>query len=197
MKIVALTSGGIDSTLMIYLLKNDLYEVFPLYINYGHLAERKEWEALTKVCSFLSLTPFRMDVEGFGKLPSGLTDATLDIYKDAFLPTRNLLFLTLASAYAFSIDCDIVAIGLLANPIFPDQTKEFIEKAQISISTSLGRKIEILSPLIDLDKRDIIKLASKYNIPQITYYCHSGTEVPCGRCISCKERIAAELNLKK
>lgn len=192
MKVVVLASGGIDSSLMMYMFKKEGHEVFPLHINYGHLAERKEWESLTQICDYLSLSPFQMDISGFGKLPSGLTNSSLDIYRDAFLPTRNLTFITLGSAYAYSIHADAVAIGLLTGPIFPDQTKEFIEKAQASISTALGRWIQILAPLIDLDKRDVIKLADKYNLPKVTYYCHAGKEQPCGICISCKERIEAE-----
>lgn len=195
MKIVVLASGGIDSALMMSMFKDQGHEVFPLYINYDHLAENKEWIACTKVCNKLGLEPFKMDIPGFGKLPSGLTQKELDVYEDAFLPTRNLTFLTLGSAYAYSKSADVVAIGLLSNPIFPDQTKEFIEKAQISISTALGKQIQILTPLIDLDKRDVLKLAEDYDLAKITYYCHSGTEEPCGRCISCRERISAEKSL--
>jgi 7-cyano-7-deazaguanine synthase len=192
MKIVVLASGGIDSALMMYLFKKEGHEVLPLHINYNQLAENHEWESCKALCDFFSLEPFKMDITGFGKLPSGLTNSDLDVYKDAFLPTRNLTFITLASAYAYSKSTNMVAIGLLANPIFPDQTKEFIQKAQISISESLGKPIKILTPLIDLDKRDVLKLAIEYNIPKITYFCHSGTDVPCGRCVSCKERFAAE-----
>lgn len=196
MKVVVLASGGIDSALMMHLFRKEGHEVFPLHINYGHLAENKEWESLTKVCNYLSLNPFRMDIPGFGKLPSGLTNPSLDIYKDAFLPTRNLTFITLGAAYAYSLNADAVAIGLLAGPIFPDQTKDFIEKAEISINTALGRKIKIMAPLIDLDKRDVITLAEKHDLPKVTYYCHAGKDEPCGICISCKERIAAENALK-
>src|SRR5690348_4485576 len=119
MKIVVLASGGIDSALMIRLFKNEGYEVLPLHINYNQLAENQEWESCQALCKFFSLEPFKMDIPGFGRLPSGLTNDKLDIYKDAFLPTRNLTFITLASAYAYSKSCDSVAIGLLANPIFP------------------------------------------------------------------------------
>lgn len=192
MKIVVLTSGGIDSALMISMFKKEGHEVLPLHINYGHLAEDKEWFHCQKICKLNSLEPFRMDIVGFGRLPSGITDKTLDVYENAFLPTRNLTFLTLGSAYAYSHSCNVVAIGLLSNHTFPDQTKEFVEKAQVSISAALGSPMHILTPLIDLDKRDVLKLAEDFDLSKITYYCHSGGEIPCGKCISCKERIAAE-----
>jgi 7-cyano-7-deazaguanine synthase len=191
-KIVVLASGGIDSSLIMNTFKNDGHEVLPLYINYGQLAKEKEWSALSKVCDILSLTPFKMDIEGFGKLPSGLTNPSLDIHKDAFLPTRNLTLITLGSAYAYSKESSVVSIGLLANPIFPDQTRDFVDKAEISISAALGKQITILTPLIGLDKRDVLRLAAKYGLPNVTYYCHSGNDLPCGKCISCLERLAAE-----
>ncbi len=192
MKVVVLTSGGIDSALLLELFQNEGHEVFPLHIDYDQLAGNKEWNACKGICDHFSLSPFKMEIPGFGKLPSGLTNANLDIFEQAFLPTRNLTFITLGSAYAYSLGADSVAIGLLANAIFPDQTKKFIEKAQESISESLGKTIKILAPFIDLDKRDILKLAEERKIPKITYYCHSGTDVPCGKCVSCKERMAAE-----
>ena len=117
--------------------------------------------------------------------------------KNAFLPTRNLLFLTFGAAYAYNLDIDTISIGLLSNPIFPDQGLEFLKRAKDSISVALGREIQILAPFIELDKRDIIKLAKKHELPiEMTYYCHAGTDPPCGVCISCKERIVAEEMLR-
>jgi 7-cyano-7-deazaguanine synthase len=197
MKIVILASGGIDSSLLMHMLKKEGNEILPLHIDYGQLAEAKEWNSCVKMCEHLSLIPVRMDISGFGQtVNSGLTNASLDIYADAFLPTRNLTFLTMGAAYAFSKGANIVAIGLLANPIFPDQNKNFIAKAQESISVALGKNIQILTPFIDLDKRDILNLAAKHQLPSLTYYCHSGADIPCGKCISCRERIAAEEALR-
>jgi len=194
MKIVPLTSGGVDSSVMMLLLKKEDYELFPLFIDYGQLAREKEWMACQNVCRFLGLEPCRMDISGFGKsIPSGITNSNLDIEKNAFLPTRNLLFLTLGAAYGYAKSANVVAIGLLSNPIFPDQTISFVQTAQKSISMSLGTNTVILAPLISLDKRDTLRLARKYGLPlNLTSSCHSGSEKPCGRCISCKERIAAE-----
>jgi 7-cyano-7-deazaguanine synthase len=197
LKLVVLASGGLDSSLMMFLLKEEGHEIYPLHINYGQLAEEREWQACTRICDFLSIVPVRMDISGFGKLVrSGITDPSLDVYEEAFLPTRNLTFLTLGGAYAYSKSIDIVAIGLLSNPIFPDQTKESVQCAETSISSSLGTPIHFLTPLIELDKRDILKLAKKTDLLQITYYCHSGEKEPCGKCISCKERISAEEYLR-
>lgn len=194
MKIVVLASGGIDSSLMLFLLKKEGHETFPLFIDYGQLAREKEWLSCQNVCHFLGLEPFRMDISGFGKsIPSGITDSRLDIEKDAFLPTRNLLFLTLAAAYGYVRSANTVAIGILSNPIFPDQTYEFVQAAQNTIGAALGTDTIIMAPLMSLDKRDTIRLARKYGVPlHLTSSCHSSSKEPCGRCISCKERSSAE-----
>ena len=194
MRIVVLASGGVDSSVMMYLLKKEGHDLFPLFIDYGQLARDKEWVACQKVCRFLGLEPCRIDVSGFGKIiPSGITNRDLDIEKDAFLPSRNLFFLTIGAAYGYVNSVYVIAIGLLSNPIFPDQTVEFIQKAQECISVALGVDIKILAPLISLNKFDTLGLARKYKLPiDLMYYCHSGNEEPCGRCISCREHMAAE-----
>ena len=198
MKAVVLSSGGVDSSVMMLLLKNQNIDILPLHINYGQLAEDHEWEACGRVCEFLGLHPVKIDFPGFKFIPSGLTNPELDIEKFAFLPTRNLLFIVLGAAYGYGKSADTVAIGILANPIFPDQTIEFLKTAESCVSKSLGKSLKLLAPLTSLDKRDTLRLARKYGLPlELTYYCHSGQSVPCGQCISCKERIAAEESLSQ
>lgn len=199
MRIVCLSSGGIDSTVMMHLLKEKGHDLIPLFIDYGQLAVDKEWESCQKVCNKLELDVNRLDVSGIGKLiPSGITDSKLDIERDAFLPNRNLMFLTMAAAYGFQRDAFVISIGLLSSHIFPDQTKEFIEKAKTAISESLNADIRIMLPLIDLDKYDVLRLGIKHNSPlDLAYFCHAGLDEPCGKCISCQEYFSAKEHLEK
>lgn len=198
MRVVALSSGGVDSSVMMQLLKEREYKIFPLFVDYGQIAATMEWEACQKICQHLDLKPDRMDIHGFGNLiPSGLT-SEMDVEKEAFLPTRNLLFLTVGAAYGYAKSAYVVSIGLLKNPIFPDQTPEFVKGAEKTISKCLGIDITILAPMIALDKFDTLRLARKHGLPlEYTYSCHSGKKEPCGQCISCKERIAAETGLSR
>jgi 7-cyano-7-deazaguanine synthase len=183
---------------MMFLLRKENFEVLPLHVNYGHRAEPREWAACRKVCDYIGLKPDRIDLTGFNMIPSGLTNKNLDIVRDAFLPTRNLLFATVGAAFAFSKSIDIVAMGLLSNPIFPDQTPRFVETTQECIAEALGTGFRLLTPLLSLDKRDTLSLAKKYGLPlELTYHCHLGGKEDCGKCISCKERLAAEASTKE
>lgn len=199
MKVVVLSSGGVDSSLTMMLLKREGHEVFPCHVDYGHLAEEREWPACQAVCEYLGVNaPIRFRIGGTQVIPSGLVHPELDIEKQAFFPTRNLLFATLGAAYAHGISCHTIALGIVANPIFPDQTEGFFQKAQTCISSALGAETTIMTPLISLDKREVLKLAKARGLPfELTYYCHSGKAQPCGICVSCKERIAAEEMLRE
>lgn len=199
MRVVVLCSGGVDSSVIMQQLQMKGHRVFPLFVDYGQLACEEEWSSCQKICNYLKLTPERINAHDFGRIvPSGLTNKDLDIEKEAFTPTRNLLFLTFGAAYGYDKGAYVVATGILANPIFPDQTKDFLAQTQKTLSLALGINITILAPLINLDKIDSLMLARKHGLPlNLTYSCHAGTEKSCGECISCKERIAAENGLSK
>lgn len=198
MQAVVLSSGGLDSSLTMHLLKKQGIEVYPLHINYGQLAEPKEWTACRQMCSDLGIRPPEcMDLSGLRMFPSGLVNPNLDIHDDAFLPTRNLIFLVVGAGYAYSKGLDAVVIGLVANPIFPDQTPAFVARAEDAIAEALGHRVKVLAPLIRLDKREVILLAEAHGLNLgLAYYCHRGGEKPCGVCISCRERIAAEKSVQ-
>ncbi len=195
MSIVTLVSGGIDSSLMAVLTKIEGIVQSPLFINYGQLGHAKELAACRSVLRAQDLpAPVAINVAGFGRvISSGLTDKTKDIFADAFLPGRNLLFLLLGAAYAYQVNANAVAIGLLneSASLFPDQTREFLIRAEEVITICLGRSIRIIAPLRQLFKADVIKLAKKYGITG-TYSCHSGEASPCGKCVSCREVISAK-----
>lgn len=194
MGIIALVSGGIDSAVMCKIIEKQGESIFPLFMDYGQIAAKKEWSAcqqLFKECKFPS--PAKVDLSGYGKIiPSGLTDINKDIFKNAFLPGRNMLFLLVGAAYAHSLGEKTIAIGLLSEKthLFPDQTREFIVNTNFALNSALGDDIIIVTPLINFSKPDTIKLACHYNIPlDKTYSCHSGHDKYCGKCISCREII--------
>ncbi len=196
MSIVTLTSGGLDSTLMAILAKEEGLVQFPLFIDYGQLGRDREFSACERNFKLHNLPrPMVAPLSGYGSLlSSGLTDIRKDILKDAFLPCRNLMFLTVAAAYAHQVGASAVGIGLLdeAFSLFPDQTKGFISDAEALISKALGSSIKVRTPLMSFSKAEVLAVAKAKGISG-TYSCHAGTDEPCGVCIACREYIGLEV----
>ena len=95
MSVVNLVSGGLDSTLIAVMMREEGIEQFPLFIDYGQRAAKREWDTCQEVHSRHGLPiPVRMDLSGYGAVIStGLTRESLDIRTEAFTPGRNLMFL--------------------------------------------------------------------------------------------------------
>ncbi len=195
MAIVTLVSGGLDSTLMSLMAHEEGIVLHPLFVDYGQLAAAREWASCQLVHRTYDLPKVtRMNVAGFGKVvSSGITNHAMRVNEDAFLPGRNLLFVLCGAAHAYRMKADGVTIGLL-NPedhLFPDQTQEFLNKCEIMVQTAMARHISILAPLIQFRKRDILAMARARDL-RGTYSCHTGGDIPCGKCVACVEIAKAK-----
>jgi len=188
--IVTLVSGGLDSALMSLMAHEEGVVLFPLFVDYGQLGSAREWTACQLLHDRHGLPEVtRMDISGFGKvITSGITNTAMRINEDAFLPGRNFLLLLCGAAYAYRVQADGVAIGLL-NPkdhLFPDQTQEFLYKSEDMIEATMGKRIAVLAPLIEFTKGDVLAMAGVRGLHD-TYSCHAGGAVPCGKCVACVE----------
>lgn len=196
MSIVTLVSGGLDSTVMALLTKEEGLQQFPLFIDYGQLGRAREIEACKRNFAMLDLpVPAVAALPGYGALiRSGLTDPSKDVFHDAFTPGRNMLFLLVGAAYAFQNEASTVGIGLLdeSRSLFPDQRSSFLNQAREALSASLGRQIHVAAPLMSLSKADVVAIAKTKGIRNF-YSCHAGTPQPCGICIACREYIGIEV----
>jgi 7-cyano-7-deazaguanine synthase len=190
MSVVTLVSGGLDSTLVAYLAKEEGLRIHPLFVNYGQRALDRELSACKRAMAQLDLDNLEIaELSGFGALiRSGLTDPSQHIIEDAFTPGRNMLFLLVAAAHAHRVGADAVSIGLLheETALFPDQTSAFLKEAESLICRIMGREIKVLAPLSLFHKDEVIALARIKGI-EGTYSCHLGEEEPCGNCIACNE----------
>ena len=192
MVVVALSSGGLDSSVMMLLLLREGYSVMPLHVNYGQLSEKYEWSSCQKVASQLDLPkPERIDVPDFGKsIPSRTTSHSGR--PDPYVPYRNLLLLTIGAAYAHSKGSHSLAIGFLANSSYSDQSSYLAKAAQKAIERSHDIGMRVVTPLIKLNKVDVVQLACRFGFPiDITRSCYYGRKKPCGRCPACRERDLA------
>lgn len=195
MSFVALVSGGLDSTLMCALAREEGREVYPLFIDYGQIACERELAACKAAMAAADLPkPTVMDLSGFGRtIPCGLTSADYDVFLDAFLPGRNLLFLLAGAARAYSLGLDAVAIGLLSedSALFRDQERVFVDQTQALLEHLLERPMPVLAPLMGMSKADVVALANRRGIDG-AWSCHLAGCEPCGHCIACREYLGVE-----
>ncbi len=211
-KMVVLLSGGLDSATVAAWARARGYEVIGLSIDYGQ-RHRCELDAAKALATHLGLADhivLRVDLSAFGG--SALTDAAIPVPRDrpdaalaaeiptTYVPARNTVFLSLALALAEARGA--TAIGLGVNAIdysgYPDCRPEFLDAFRhlAALATKAGvegHAPEIVAPLVDLTKAEIVELGVELGLDQgLTTSCYdpdpSGR--PCGHCDSCRLRAA-------
>lgn len=217
MKAVVLLSGGLDSSTVLYLAKSEGYSCYALSFDYQQ-RHRRELEAASAIATAAGASAHQVvsfDLSLWGG--SALTDRQIDLPQhrspDAmsesipitYVPARNTIFLSFALAYAEAISAARVYIGVNALDYsgYPDCRPDYIEamRAVFSLGTKQGREgkpIEIITPLIDLKKTEIVQLGDRLGVPwDKTWSCYSANPVPCGVCDSCLLRAAAFAELDR
>ena len=204
---VVLLSGGLDSTTVLAVAKNEGYEVYALSFSYG---QRHHWElkAAGRVARAFEVKQHRVatiDLRAFGG--SALTDdigvpkgrALNDMAHGipvTYVPARNTIFLSFALAWAEILGCSDIFIGVNALDYsgYPDCRPEFIAafERMADFATKAGvegrQNLRIHAPLISLSKAEIIHLGIQLGVDYgITSSCYdpSPSGQPCGGCDSC------------
>jgi 7-cyano-7-deazaguanine synthase len=111
---------------------------------------------------------------------------------DLYLPYRNLLFLSIASAYAQSIGARNVYSAFInsnhAKEI--DCSMEFFAKLEALLEAYGPVKINI--PYRTMSKTEVARLGISLGAPvAATYSCQVNSQNPCGACPNCVDRIDA------
>ena len=205
-KAVILFSGGLDSSTCLFLAKEQGFEPITLSINYSQRHDlemvyaRKMLEHVNvKESVFL---PFDLSLIG----GSALTDPSMEVPRGGeglesntipvtYVPARNLIFLSLASALAEVKNIQHIFIGINALDYsgYPDCRSDFIFSFEetCSLATKIGRefgRIKIETPLINLKKSEIIKKGNALKVPyEFTWSCYdpNDDQTPCLNCDSC------------
>jgi len=210
-KAVVVFSGGIDSISMCTYLK-EKYELYGISFLYGQKAnqEIKKAKAFAKI---LKLKEHKIVNISFMKELYGNTNVLTSTQKkipskfnySIVVPIRNGIFLSVATAWAFSINASLVAYGAhTGDKNYPDCRPAFSKKLESSfnqgeidgIKSKIRKKIEIWSPYkAKLSKKQLLKKG--YNVlgDKIfnTWSCYKNGKVQCGECESCNNRKAAFL----
>jgi 7-cyano-7-deazaguanine synthase len=210
-KAVVLLSGGLDSTTVLAIARNEGYDVYALTFRYGQRHE-VEIEAARRICESFGVTQHvvaEIDLRAFGG--SALTDdiavpkgrAPKEMSEGipvTYVPARNTIFLSFALAWAEVLGASDIFIGVnvLDYSGYPDCRPEYIEAFQrmADLATKAGveghQKLVIHTPLISLTKAQIVKkgiaLGVDYSLT-ITCYDPSEDGAACGQCDACLLRL--------
>jgi len=115
MKIIALSSGGIDSTVLVYKLIAEDHFVKTLSFNYGQ-RHQKENDIAYKLMTTIALGHKVIDISDIAQLikSSALINKnqSLSSSQTTIVPNRNAIFLAIATAYALDRGFDAVAFGV-------------------------------------------------------------------------------------
>lgn len=200
---VLLASGGMDSTVLAYDLKNQGKNIILLFLDYGQHCMKKECETLLQVVPVCYKKNIRVikigDVYKESKSRM-IIEANLwvdnVVAEDLYLPYRNLLFLSIAAAYAQSIGVKNVYSGFInsnhAKEI--DCSIEFFSKLE-NLLEEYG-SVKINMPYREMSKTQVAMLGIKLGAPIAkTYSCQVNSQNPCGACPNCVDRIEAMNNI--
>lgn len=203
-KAVCILSGGMDSTLASYIAKNEGYEIIAVHFNYGQRTEKKELASFRNVCEDLQIKEkYEIDIPFFTQIgASALTDASIDVPVDGvkpgvpitYVPFRNGIFLSIATAIAEKEEAQALFIGVVEEDSsgYPDCTDSFIDKmtGAINEGTKESTQLEIKTPLVHMQKEDIVKKSLELNVPlEHTWSCYKEESAACGVCDSCRLRL--------
>jgi 7-cyano-7-deazaguanine synthase len=204
---VVLLSGGLDSATVLAIAGGQGYQVHALSFRYGqrHVHELQAAAAVAQRLGAHRHVVVDFDLRTFGG--SALT-GELPVPKDrsagemshgipaTYVPARNTIFLSFALAWAETLQCDDIFIGVNALDYsgYPDCRPEYIEayEAMANLATragvEAGRRLRIHAPLIRMSKAQIIQrgmqLGVDYGLTSSCYDPAAGGR-PCGRCDSC------------
>ena len=209
-KAIILLSGGLDSSVTAYIAQREGYQLSALSFLYGQQHD-KEIKSAKKIASSLSIKDhvfFQLDLSQFGgssllknseqsiSSPNHVSDIGKTI-PDTYVPGRNTIFLSIALGFAETRNADAIFTGVTAMDYsgYPDCRPEYIHAFQqlanlATKKTVSGDNIQIKTPLIHLNKAEIITNGAKLNVPfEHTWSCYNGREKACGQCDSCQLRL--------
>lgn len=204
-KAVIVLSGGQDSTTCLIHALPVYDEIHCITFDYGQ-RHRAEIEVAQQLSKRLGVTAHKiMDVSSLNDLAiSSLTRDNIPVpsansaeggVPNTFVPGRNILFLTLASIYAYQVGAEAVITGVCETDFsgYPDCRDEFVKALNNAIELGMDFKLRIETPLMWLSKAETWALADHHKqldlIRDNTLSCYNGIKASgCANCDACNLR---------
>jgi 7-cyano-7-deazaguanine synthase len=201
--VCVLTSGGLDSGVLIAELAREHRAIQPVYVRCGLFWEQVERYWLRRFLKRLRLRhaniqPLKilsMDLrEIYGDHWSLTGKNVPDYHSDDFevyLPGRNIILLAKTAVFCVLRGISTIATApLSANP-FPDGTPQFFRHLQEVLSEGMATQLTLKIPFRHLSKADVIRIGQSLPL-ELTFSCLCPKDrLHCGECGKCAERIKA------
>ncbi|MGD9635966.1 MAG: 7-cyano-7-deazaguanine synthase [Pirellulales bacterium] len=196
-----LTSGGLDSAILLAQLVGHGYRVQPFYVRTGCHWQAEEIDAVHKFISALNsrlvepLVELEMPVADlYGNHWSITGRAVPDDHtpdEAVFLPGRNPLLLLKPALWCAMHGVSKLALATLAANPFDDARPEFFERFEAMIAWATGCEVRIVRPFELLSKKCVMQLGRDVPL-EFTFSCIAPVGgLHCGHCNKCAERAAA------
>jgi 7-cyano-7-deazaguanine synthase len=204
---VVLLSGGLDSATALAIARAEGFECFALSFRYGqrHAVELESARRVADVMRVKKHLIVDINLALFGgsaltdeiAVPKGRSVAMMSQeIPVTYVPARNTVFLSLALAWAETLNCSDIYLGVnvLDYSGYPDCRPEFIEafERMATLATKAGvegrSRLKLHTPLISLRKSEIIARGIALGVDYAwTSSCYDPGALgqPCGSCDSC------------
>ncbi|MCX4681495.1 7-cyano-7-deazaguanine synthase QueC [Streptomyces sp. NBC_01433] len=205
---VLIFSGGLDSAVTAYKLRDEGATVSLLSFNYGQ-RHVKELAHAANLADQLGVSHDIVDLTSLGRILGGsaLTDPAIEVphghyraetMRSTVVPNRNAIMLEIAAGAAVAARADAVAFGAHSgdHAIYPDCRPEFFTLIEASMKAGneghIDAGFQLVAPFLNLTKADIVREGARLGVPfALTWSCYEGGEVHCGACGTCVERQEA------
>lgn len=211
-KALILLSGGLDSAVVLALAQTNQRECFALSFDYQQ-KHRQELEAAKAVAAYYGVSHQTISIDPTPFTSSSLV-SSLTVPKakqsqeiidkgisNTYVPGRNTLFLAYAMSMCEALDLQEIHFGpsQADGACYPDCRSDYLQAVQQVFNRAneqglKGHPIRLVTPLIDLNKQEIVKLGLQMQVPlELTWSCYSPTkdQVPCKECLACLLREEA------
>ena len=204
-KVVVVFSGGLDSTTLLYHLREEGWELRALSVNYGQRHQKQELDAAQQIADRLGIDRQTLDLTTLVKFlgKNSLSDLSVPVPEGPYaeesmklttVPNRNMILLSVAIGWASSLKYNAVAFGAHGGPYtpYPDCQPDFTEAMDRVAGVCDWTPIHVLAPFVHWEKADIVRRGAELGVPfASTWSCYQGGRKHCGRCGTCLDRKAA------
>lgn len=177
-KVAALLSGGLDSTVMVELLsKIEEIDITCLYVKYGSKHSHIEFEKAVKYCERKNIDLIELDMNSVVlnmDVKSDLING--ETVSSGYVPFRNMMMISLLASFAESNDIHDIFIGANKDDYngYWDCRPEFYTKMNETFSLNKEFSLKVHTPLVNKDKKDIYILSNglDINVDVDTWTCY-------------------------